>query len=74
MLATTLQQRNGLLGLPLIRNEKPVDPSSPASPRVYQLETAMGSAIALFDRALTPAEISHLFTLKDGLRTLTPQP
>ena len=30
--------------------------------------------LALFDRALTPAEISHLFTLKDGLRTLTPQP
>lgn len=51
VLATTLQQRHGLLGLPLIRNEKPVDPASPSSPRVYQLETAMGSAIALFDRA-----------------------
>jgi hypothetical protein len=30
--------------------------------------------LALFDRALTPAEISHLFTLKDGLRTLTAKP
>jgi hypothetical protein len=30
--------------------------------------------LALFDRALTPAEISHLFTLKDGLSTLTAKP
>jgi hypothetical protein len=52
VLATTCSSdRNGLLGLPLIRNEKPVDPASPSSPRVDQLETAMGSAIALFDRA-----------------------
>lgn len=41
-------ERNGVLGLPLIRNEKPVDPTDLASPRVYQLETAMGSAIACF--------------------------
>jgi UTP--glucose-1-phosphate uridylyltransferase len=34
--------------LPLIRNEKPVDPSDPKTPRVYQLETAMGAAIAVF--------------------------
>jgi UTP--glucose-1-phosphate uridylyltransferase len=46
-----MQARNNLLDLPLIRNEKPVDPTLPASPRVYQLETAMGSAIALFERA-----------------------
>lgn len=43
-----LTAQGNLLGLPLIRNEKPVDPTQPDSPRVYQLETAMGSALALF--------------------------
>ncbi len=43
-----LRSRQGVLGLPLILNEKPVDPTELASPRVYQLETAMGSAIACF--------------------------
>jgi len=43
-----LDERNGILGLPLIRNEKPIDPSDPQSERIYQLETAMGSAIASF--------------------------
>jgi UTP--glucose-1-phosphate uridylyltransferase len=40
-----------ILELPLIRNEKPIDPADTSSPRVYQLETAMGSAIALFPGA-----------------------
>ena len=40
--------RDGVLGLPLIRNEKTVDPTDPASPRVIQFETAMGSAIEVF--------------------------
>jgi UTP--glucose-1-phosphate uridylyltransferase len=40
------------LALPMIRNEKPVDPTDGASPRVYQLETAMGAAISLFEGAL----------------------
>ena len=43
-----LNEHNNLLDLPLIRNEKPIDPTQPSSPRVYQLETAMGSALALF--------------------------
>lgn len=43
-----LSERQGVLGLPLILNEKPVDPTDLDSPRVYQLETAMGSAIACF--------------------------
>ncbi len=47
-LKRVLQGRRGVLGLPLIRNEKPVDPTASDSPRVYQLETAMGSAIAVF--------------------------
>jgi UTP--glucose-1-phosphate uridylyltransferase len=46
-----LEERHGVLGLPLIRNEKPVDPTDLKSFRVYQLETAMGSAIAIFEGA-----------------------
>lgn len=46
-----LEARRGLLELPLIVNEKPVDPAQPLSAPVYQLETAMGHAIALFPKA-----------------------
>lgn len=46
-----LREREGVLGLPLIRNEKHVDPSDPASPRVIQIESAMGAAIEVFDDA-----------------------
>lgn len=46
-----LRERGGILGLPLIRNRKPLDPRDPGSPAVYQLETAMGAAIALFPGA-----------------------
>jgi UTP--glucose-1-phosphate uridylyltransferase len=47
-LQRVLTERHGVLGLPLIRNEKPVDPTDPHSYRTYQLETAMGSAIGVF--------------------------
>ena len=50
-LAQILAERNGVLGLPLIRNEKSVDPAKPSTPRVYQLETAMGAAIAVIENA-----------------------
>src|SRR5699024_28644 len=50
-LDAVLQQRSGVLGLPLIRNEKNVDPSDPSSPRVIQIESAMGAAIEVFDGA-----------------------
>ncbi len=46
-----LDRNAGLLGLPMIRNGKTLDPRDPASPNVYQLETAMGAAIALFEDA-----------------------
>lgn len=46
-----LRSRGGLLGLPMIRNAKPVDPTDPSSPRVYQIETAMGAAIEVFEGA-----------------------
>ncbi len=47
----TLQERDAILGLPLIRNTKNVDPADPDSPEVYQIETAMGAAIEVFDGA-----------------------
>ena len=46
-----LQERDGFLDLPMIVNNKPVDPSHPDSPAVYQLETAVGLAISAFDGA-----------------------
>jgi UTP--glucose-1-phosphate uridylyltransferase len=47
-LESRLRESDGVLPLPLIRNEKPVDPLDARSPRVIQLETAMGAAISLF--------------------------
>ncbi|RYG17758.1 UTP--glucose-1-phosphate uridylyltransferase [bacterium] len=52
-MVTELDRRDGVLGLPLIRNEKTVDPADPSSPAVIQIETAMGAAIELFDGATT---------------------
>ncbi len=48
-----LEERNGILGLPLIRNVKPVDPARPKTPMVVQIETAMGAAIEIFEGART---------------------
>ena len=50
-LREALDERGGVLGLPMIVNRKTVDPTDPASPEVFQLETAMGAAIAVFDGA-----------------------
>jgi UTP--glucose-1-phosphate uridylyltransferase len=46
-----LKRRKGVLDLPLIKNEKYLDPRDAASPPVYQIETAMGAAIGMFDDA-----------------------
>ena len=46
-----LRAKNGIMGLPMIRNAKTVDPRNASSTSVYQLETAMGAAIAVFDGA-----------------------
>ncbi|WP_103064349.1 UTP--glucose-1-phosphate uridylyltransferase [Actinomyces qiguomingii] len=51
VLRDTLVERRGILGLPLIRNDKTVDPADPASTPVIQLETAMGAAVEAFDGA-----------------------
>ena len=46
-----LRERGAVLGLPLIRNVKTVDPTDPASPEVFQVETAMGAAVEVFEGA-----------------------
>jgi len=50
-LRALLDERDGVLGLPMIVNRKTVDPSDKSSPDVVQLETAMGAAIDVFDGA-----------------------
>jgi UTP--glucose-1-phosphate uridylyltransferase len=50
-LGRAMDERDGILGLPMIVNRKTVDPGDKASPAVIQLETAMGAAIAVFDGA-----------------------
>ena len=44
-----LDVRQGILGLPLIRNVKNVDPGDKSTPEVVQIETAMGAAVEVFD-------------------------
>ncbi|GAB3922335.1 UTP--glucose-1-phosphate uridylyltransferase [Microlunatus endophyticus] len=51
VLYRTLVERKGVLGLPLIKNVKTVDPTDSSSPEVVQIECAMGAAIEVFDGA-----------------------
>ena len=44
-----LDHRQGILGLPMIRNVKNVDPGDSSTPEVVQVETAMGAAIEVFE-------------------------
>lgn len=50
-LKRALTDSGAVLGLPLIRNVKTVDPTDAASPKVVQIETAMGAAIEVFPGA-----------------------
>ncbi|MEU2200361.1 UTP--glucose-1-phosphate uridylyltransferase [Isoptericola sp. NPDC019482] len=50
-LAAELDRTGGVLELPLIRNEKTVDPTDASSPAVVQIESAMGAAVAVFEGA-----------------------
>ena len=50
-LRAELDKADGVLDLPLIRNQKRVDPTDPSSPEVIQIESAMGSAISVFEGA-----------------------
>jgi UTP--glucose-1-phosphate uridylyltransferase len=77
-----LEERDGVLGLPLIRNEKNVDPSDPGTPRVYQLESAMGAAVEVFagaraiaverDRFLPVKTTNELLLLRSDVYDLGP--
>lgn len=51
-LSALLRTHDNALRLPMIRNPKTIDPRDETSPPVYQLETAIGSAISLFDNAM----------------------
>ncbi len=46
-----LEENNNVLNLPMICNRKKIDPTDPASKEVFQLESAMGTAIAIFSNA-----------------------
>jgi UDP-N-acetylglucosamine pyrophosphorylase len=50
-LKDAMDANNGMLSLPVIRNSKTVNPVDPTSTKVYQLETAMGTAISSFASA-----------------------
>lgn len=50
-LADVLAHHGGFLPLHTIVNRKTLDPRDPSSPPVLQLETAMGSAVSLFEKA-----------------------
>ena len=57
-LGEVLREREGVLGLPLIVNRKTVDPGDKSTPEVFQLETAMGAAIGVFEGA-EPVRVSR---------------
>jgi len=46
-----LIESRGTIPLPMILNKKTLDPRDPKSPEIYQIETAMGSAVSLFEGA-----------------------
>lgn len=50
-LDAVLRAHDGVMPLPMIRNAKTVDPSVKSSTPVYQIESAMGAAIEVFEGA-----------------------
>jgi UTP--glucose-1-phosphate uridylyltransferase len=52
-LSEELESRDGILGLPLIKNVKTVDPTDASTPTVVQVESAMGAAVEIFAGART---------------------
>lgn len=58
-------QKNGVIELPFIANEKTLNPNDKSTPKVYQIEQAMGAAISLFDGArLLEVEKERFFPVK----------
>jgi UTP--glucose-1-phosphate uridylyltransferase len=82
-LAAELARRDGVLGLPLIRNRKTVDPSDKTSPEVFQIETAMGAALGVIPGArvirvprarFAPVKTTNdLLVLRSDAYELTPE-
>jgi UTP--glucose-1-phosphate uridylyltransferase len=81
-LAAELERTSGVLELPLIRNEKTVDPADASSPAVVQIESAMGAAVAVFEgataieversRFLPVKTTNDLLVLRSDVYDLTP--
>ena len=77
-----LTKRRGRIPLPLIKNEKTLDPGDKKSAKVIQLETAMGAAIQSFDDAgaivvprsrFAPVKTcTDLFAIRSDAYRLTP--
>ena len=82
-LKKTMDDNKGMLPLPLIKNKKTVNPRDADSTPVFQLETAMGSAIGCFEGAsavvvprkrFAPVKTCNdLFALRSDAYKLTPQ-
>jgi UTP--glucose-1-phosphate uridylyltransferase len=76
-----VRERSGVLGLPMIVNRKTVDPGDKSTPEVFQLETAMGAAISVFEgaeaievsrRRFAPVKTTNdLLVLRSDFYTLT---
>jgi len=81
-LAAELERTSGVLELPLIRNDKTVDPADASSPEVVQIESAMGAAVAVFEgataieversRFLPVKTTNDLLVLRSDVYDLTP--
>ncbi|MDO5504127.1 MAG: UTP--glucose-1-phosphate uridylyltransferase, partial [Actinomycetia bacterium] len=56
-----LERTGGVLGLPMITNHKTVDPTDKSSTPVIQIESAMGSAIEVFEGARAISVPRHRF-------------
>ena len=77
-----LLAREGTIRLPIIVNPKTLDPRDDESPSVYQVETAMGAAISLFegatavevprDRFFPVKKCNDLLSVRSDLFVLTP--
>lgn len=52
VLEDVLGSHDGVLGLPIMRNVKNLDPTDKNSPKVIQIETAMGAAVEVFPGSL----------------------
>ena len=81
-LKRAMEAEGGALRLPLIKNEKNINPRDKSTPKCLQLETAMGAAIGCFEGAraivvqrsrFAPVKTcADLFALRSDAYTLTP--